>query len=114
MLQVFKEILEETKYHVKIVSHVTAKYYCTTLTTSLNGTIQGSGNSPFIWTLISSELIQLYSQLARGVTYQDPENVVQSKKFMTAYVDNVNAHLSHNNNTSMKDVQNDIQDNSYL
>ena len=114
VLQVFKEVLEETKYNVKIGSQVTDKYYCNTSTTPLYGTGQGSGNSPFIWTLISSELIHLYSQLAKGVTYQDPDNLIQSNMFMTAYVDDVNAHLSHNNNTSMQEVQNDIQQNSSL
>ena len=104
-MKVFQEVLEETKYHVKIGNQVTAKYYCNTPTTPLYGTGQGSGNSPFTWKLISSELVHLYSQLAKGVTYQDPDNLIQSKMFMTAYVNNVNAHLSHTNSTNIQDVK---------
>jgi hypothetical protein len=49
------------------------------------GTGQGSGNSPHIWTMISSVLLSLFTQGACGARYQG-----QAKN--TVLVDDVNTH----------------------
>ena len=55
------------------------------------GTGQGSGNSPHIWTMISSILLNLHNAEAEGAEHPSQDGL-KRKITSTAYVDNVNTH----------------------
>jgi hypothetical protein len=58
---------------VTIGNKVTKQTYGNTKKTKLYGTGQGSRNSPFIWTLLSSEMIKIFDKYAKGAEYKDPQ-----------------------------------------
>jgi hypothetical protein len=87
----------ESKYYIKIGHHITKEYYKSSQNKQLLGTGQGSGKSPFIWTLLSNKLIKIYLKNAKGAEYTDPSNTMRFTIHMTAYVDNINTHKAYQN-----------------
>jgi hypothetical protein len=83
---------------VKIGNKVSKQAYEKTKKTNLYGTGQGSGNSPFIWTILSSKMIKIYDKYAKGAEYKEPQDKYTTNLKMTAYVDSINAHIIHNTN----------------
>jgi hypothetical protein len=60
------------------------------------GTGQGSGNSPHVWTMFSSVLLQMLHKEAQGAQYWTHDNIIY-KMVSTAYVDDVNTHYTTEN-----------------
>jgi endonuclease/exonuclease/phosphatase family metal-dependent hydrolase len=92
VLNIFQDVLENTRYIIKLGDVVTKKHYGKTNTQPFFGTGQGSGNSPHIWTLISTELFNLYEEKTQGAIFLSPYGDMQVKVSVTAYVDDVNSH----------------------
>jgi hypothetical protein len=99
---------------VKIGNKITKQTYGNSEKTKLFGAGQGSGNSPFIWTLISSEMIKIYDKYAKGAEYKDPQDKYTTNLKMTAYVDDINAHMTHNKNQTNKQIKQEIKRNAII
>ena len=63
------------------------------------GTDQGSANSPVIWALISSRLIDAQAATAYGATFSSPDRALQLQIFMIGFVDDSNACVNDFHNT---------------
>jgi Reverse transcriptase (RNA-dependent DNA polymerase) len=72
IIQMVQETMKSSKCYIKLRSHVTSQFYCNKETTQLYGTGQGSGCSPHIWTMLSSELFHIYMENAHGFDQTDP------------------------------------------
>jgi Reverse transcriptase (RNA-dependent DNA polymerase) len=96
ILKIFKTTLQDSKYYIKLGTTETSKYYNSSPSQQLFGTGQGSGCSPLIWLMISTELFQLYTENAKGASIVDPYQTSMTHLHMTVYVDNVNTHHSFN------------------
>lgn len=92
VIEMVRQVLHQTKYYIKIGNKITEQFYSNTPDIKLFGTGQGSGFSPHIWTLLSSELFQLYSEYSQGFCYHLPYTDESSQVHITAYVDDVNTH----------------------
>jgi hypothetical protein len=99
---------------LKLAKKVTKQTYGNTKKTKLYGTGQGSGNSPFIWTLISSEIIKIYHKYVKGAEYKDPQDKYTTNLKMTAYVDDINAHIIHNKNQTTQQIKQEIKRNAII
>jgi Reverse transcriptase (RNA-dependent DNA polymerase) len=90
--ELVQKVMSQTKYFIKIGNTITDQFYNNILEYKLFGTGQGSGFSPHIWTLLSSELFQIYSEYSSGFEFNPPYSTSSSQIHITAYVDNVNMH----------------------
>ena len=79
------------EYHVTISGSRKEWKYMNTLNTLIYGTGQGSGNSPHIWTMLLSILLNIKNENANGATYLKLNNT-EKRVISTAYVDDVNTH----------------------
>jgi hypothetical protein len=72
----------------------------------INGSGQGSGNSPHIWTMISSVLLTIFSKGASGAKYKGQDNATIDIS-SAAFVDDVNTHHSGDSasNTLFENMQ---------
>ena len=106
ILQIFRETLKDSKYYIKLGEAVTTQYYGNTSNIQLFGTGQGSGCSPYIWLLLSSELFKLYTETSQGSIIQAPFEPNICHLHMTAYVDDVNTHHSFLSTHTNQDIIN--------
>jgi hypothetical protein len=104
ILQIFRQILQNSKYYVKIGNQVYQHYYGNSMEIPIYGTGQGSGCSPYIWLLLSSELFSLYCDKATGSELQAPFESQKSTLYVTAYVDDVNTHHSFQSRNTIKEI----------
>ena len=88
-------LLKNMKYHVTITGSQQEWKFYNTSNHPIYGTGQGSGNSPHIWTMMSSILLHILNTEAEGAVYDLPDGT-KRKAISTAYVDDVNTH--HNTN----------------
>jgi Reverse transcriptase (RNA-dependent DNA polymerase) len=94
VIKIARETMSKSKFFIKIGNIVSKKSYFSTTQQPLYGTGQGSGCSPHIWTMISSELFRIYTETSQGSTLVDPYGEHSTQLHMTAYVDDVNTHHS--------------------
>ena len=85
------------EYHVTISGSRKEWKYMNTFNTPIYGTGQGSGNSPHIWTMLLSLLLNIMNKNANGATYPQINNI-EKRVISTAYADDVNTH--HNTKTN--------------
>jgi hypothetical protein len=62
ILHIIQATMKNSKYYIKLGTHITEKKYGNTDSNAIYSTGQGSGCSPHIWTLISSELFTVYME----------------------------------------------------
>jgi Reverse transcriptase (RNA-dependent DNA polymerase) len=84
-------LIKNMKYHVTIPGSQKEWKYFNTMAQPIYGTGQGSGNSPHIWTMLSSILLSMHNAEAEGASYTNQVGQ-QRKVTSTAYVDDVNTH----------------------
>ena len=101
ILKIVRKTLRNSKYYIKIGNVITKQSYGNSKDTKLFGTGQGSGCSPHIWTLLSSELFHLYSEEAQGSSLKSPHGERTIYLDLTAYVDDVNTHHSFDSKTTI-------------
>jgi Reverse transcriptase (RNA-dependent DNA polymerase) len=94
ILHIVQTMMKNSKYYIKLGTHITEKKYGNTDSNAIYGTGQGSGCSPHIWTLISSELFHIYMEESQSFRITEPYNGATSQMHVTAYVDHVNTHHS--------------------
>jgi Reverse transcriptase-like len=104
ILDIFHQTTNKMKFIVKIGATVTTSVYGNDNTTPFYGTGQGSGNSPHIWTMLSSELVKIHEDMTEGAQYQDPSQSHKVSMHMTAYVDDTNSHYSCNNTQTESEI----------
>jgi hypothetical protein len=86
--------MKHSKYYIKLGSHITEKKYGKTDSNAIYGTRQGSGCSPHIWTLISSQLFSVYMEESQSFRITESYNGAASQMHVTAYMDDVHTHHS--------------------
>jgi hypothetical protein len=99
-----QETLQASRYFIKLGEKVTTKSYQNTSNVTLFGKGQGSGCSPHIWTMISSELFELYTTEGIGSQLKSPYGELHSSVLITAYVDDINTHHSYTNQYTIVSV----------
>jgi hypothetical protein len=83
IIEFVQKVMSETKYFIKIGNTITDQFYTNTLEYKLFGTGQGSGFSPHIWTLLSNELFQIYSEYSSGFEFNPPYSTSSSQIHIT-------------------------------
>jgi hypothetical protein len=96
-----QDLLKRMEYHVTIPGSRKEWKYFSTMNNPVYGTGQGSGNSPHVWTMLSSVLLQTLNK-ANGIIYQ-MDTRIGRRVISTTYVDDVNAlhNLQSNQNNHM-------------
>jgi hypothetical protein len=82
------------KYIVKLGVKISKSFYGNNNTHPFFGTGQGSGNSPHIWTMLSSKLIKIHEERTKGAQYSKPSQFNKTAMHLTAYVDDTNSHFA--------------------
>jgi hypothetical protein len=77
------------EYHVLIPGSRKEWKYFNTMNNPVYGNGQGSGNSPHIWTMLSSVLLQTLNNKVNGTIYQMNTGIGR-RVSSTAYVNDVN------------------------
>ena len=103
------KIEECNKDHVTISGSRREWKYMNTLKNAIYGTGQGSGNSPHIWTMISSILLHILNENANGAIYP-MSNTTEKRVISTAYVDDVNTHHNAHPNTKINMMKSMMED----
>jgi hypothetical protein len=81
-------LLQNMQYHVTVARSTKEWVFSHSQSQPIYGIGQGSGNSPHIWTMISSVLLSLFNKGACGARYQGQgKNTVKISS--TVFVDNV-------------------------
>ena len=109
IIQIHRNLLQHMEYHVTISGSRRERKYMNTLNTSIYGTGQGSGNSPHIWTMLSSILLHIMNENANRATYPKLDNT-EKRVTSTAYVDDVNAHHNTQANTTINMMKSMMED----
>jgi Reverse transcriptase (RNA-dependent DNA polymerase) len=104
IIELVQKVMSETKYFIKIGNTITDQFYTITLEYKLFGTGQGSGFSPHIWTLLSNELFQIYSEYSSGFEFNPPYSTSSSQIHITAYVDNINMHHTFSSKSTISNM----------
>ena len=66
IVKLHQDLLQHVEYYVTITGTQQDWKYFDTMSNPIYGTGQGSGNSPHIWTMISSILLQILNTEAKG------------------------------------------------
>jgi len=91
IVKLHHHLLRNMNYVVTVAGSQKEWSFYNTMNHPVYGTGQGSGNSPQIWTMISSILLKVLNAGAAGAEYIT-KNKSQIKLVSTAYVDDVNTH----------------------
>jgi len=86
--------LEQAQYHLKLGDKYHPNYYSHNPEHPIYGTGQGSGNSPFIWCLISSLLFDCFKSDCLGASYCTPDHSTYLKIGMIGFVDDTNGQIN--------------------
>lgn len=86
--------LQQAKYHLKLGDKIHPDYYTNTIHNPIYGSGQGSGNSPFLWCLISSILFDCFQNLTPGAQYSSPLGDLKLSLGMIGFVDDTNGQVS--------------------
>jgi hypothetical protein len=87
VVQVCGGTLEEARYKLKTLLGVSADDYHHCPEFPIYGTGQGSGNSPPIWTFMSSALFDCQEQRGHGATFATPDRSLEIVFHMIGFVD---------------------------
>jgi hypothetical protein len=79
--------LKQAKYKLRTSTGVSAKFYSHCHAFPIYGTGQGSGNSPFIWCIISSTLFRCHEAKSHGATFSTPDKSTSVSLSMVGFVD---------------------------
>eukprot|EP00957_Ditylum_brightwellii_P193115 14703668-Ditylum_brightwellii.AAC.1 len=82
-------ILAEAKLKLKTALGVSDDYYQHCEMFPIYGTGQGSTNSPTIWLIISSTLIDIHEELSNGATFSDRLKEIEVHIPLVGFVDDV-------------------------
>jgi len=93
--------LQSARYHLKQGSSHLPQFYTSTDEYPIYGTGQGSGNSPFIWCMISSILFDCFQDHCFGATYFLPDYSEALQIGMTGFVDDSNANVNSFSNSTI-------------
>jgi hypothetical protein len=97
-------LLNKINYFVTIIGAEDKWKFNNTKDDPVYGTGQGSGNSPHIWTFLSSILFKILENEATGATYKDISKKSEAKIINTAFVDDVNTHHRKSENLKIKET----------
>ena len=100
IVKLHRDLLQHMEYYVTIPGTQQEWKYFDTTSNPIYGTGQGSGNSPHIWTMVSSILLQILNTEPNGASYP-MQNGTDRKVISTAYVDDVNTHHNSKPNESI-------------
>ena len=79
--------LQEAKFVLKTQLRTSEQQYSLSDLRQLYGIRQGPGNSPTVWTTISSALFTLYDVDAHSTEYHSPDHSIQIKIYMVGFID---------------------------
>ena len=83
--------LEEAAYQIKTTIGISDEKYSSRPDNYLHGPGQGARESPALWLIISTMLMQLLHQKSDGISFQDPEQIMETMRRMDAFVDDTTA-----------------------
>jgi hypothetical protein len=86
--------LSEVRYHLKTQLGVTDEFYQHCTISPIDGTGQGSGNSPTVWLVVSSILFHCYSAKAYGARFASPDGSVSLELFRVGFVDDTCSYVN--------------------
>jgi len=93
-VEVNNKTLQNAKYHLKHAASIHPHYYSHDNPSPVYGSGQGSGNSPFLWCIISSILFDCFSSDCKGTLYTSPDCSTSLKLGMVGFVDDTNGQVS--------------------
>ena len=102
--QTHLHLLQNINYFVTIIGAEDKWKYNNTKDDPVYGTGQGSGNSPHIWTFLSSILFKMLEKEATGATYHDKSTKSEVRIINTAFVDDVNTHHCQSGTQNIKET----------
>ena len=88
IIYVHAATLKKVKYRLKLFSKVSNTSYQHCIKFLIQGTGQGSGNSPMIWCFISSVLFDCHNQKAHGITSSSPNRDVVVPFSIIGFINN--------------------------
>jgi hypothetical protein len=104
VLDIFHQTITQMKFIVKIGATISKSFYGKDNTHPFYGTGQGSRNSPYIWTMLSSELIKIHKEMTNGAQYHNPSQIQNVSMHMTAYINDTNSHYSCSNTKQESEI----------
>ena len=78
--------LQEAKFTLKIQLGTTVQHYSHSDLKPLYRIRQGAGNSPAVWTSISSTIFTMYNEEAHGTEYHSLDHSIQIKIYMVGFI----------------------------
>ena len=76
------------QFRVKTALGISQQYYTDSPTTPLHGSGQGSGSSGPIWLFISTIIMDIFEDLATGMTMTNAEGTETTKQWIDGFVGN--------------------------
>jgi hypothetical protein len=93
--------LRNARYHLKTALNVSEEFISHCTTWPLQGTGQGSGNSPMIWCFLSSTLFDCHQSQAYYVTtFESPDRTVHVSFSMVGFIDDSTGTVNSFNSTT--------------
>mmetsp|Transcript_30358 Transcript_30358/g.72755 ORF Transcript_30358/g.72755 Transcript_30358/m.72755 type:complete len:2117 (+) Transcript_30358:2729-9079(+) len=96
--------LKEAKFKLKTALGISEKDYSHSDLKPIYGTGQGSTNSPMIWTLVSSVLFDVHTELAYGAEFVSPDGKIRIRTTIVGFVDDANGTVTDFLNDDQSDV----------
>lgn len=93
--------LQYARYHLKMGNKVNPSSYSHMNPSEVYGSGQGSGNSPFLWCLISSVLFDCFADKCVGATYVSPDSSQSVNLGMIGFVDDSNGQINNHGDDSL-------------
>lgn len=107
------KVLRNTRYHLKLPHGLsTTSYQHTPPLQPVYGTGQGAGNSPAVWTCISSVLFDCHDDHAHGAFFESSDTSASVRIGMAGYVDDSTISINTGNQdvpSLLKKAQHDAQ-----
>jgi exonuclease III len=98
------QTLEQAHYHLKTNLGVSEGFYTHSNTQPIHGTGQGSGNSPTVWCFVCSALFDAFESRAHGASFGSYDTTVNTKIYMTGYVDDCTQRVNDFHNPHQPDT----------
>jgi hypothetical protein len=80
--------IQAMQFRVKTALRTSEQFYTDTPNTPLHESGQGSGSSGPIWLFISSIIMDIFEDLATGITMTNSEGTETTKQWIDGFVDN--------------------------
>jgi hypothetical protein len=86
--------IRSMQFHIKTALGVSTEYYQDTSETPLHGSGQGSGSASTLWMFISSIIMTIYQDLAKGMQMTDADITDTIQHWIDGYVDDTSLFTS--------------------